>query len=239
MKYLDCTHPAPEHNLAIDEALLDEVDAGIQEEVLRTWMPLSHFVVVGYGNTIDAEVHREACLALGIPIYRRCSGGGTVLQGPGCLNYSLVLCLDGRPELVTVSGTNRFIMNKIKSVIEPILGPNLHVKGITDLAICNQKIAGNAQRRKRHSILFHGCFLLDFDIQLMSKVLKSPSKQPEYRENRSHIDFVINCLTPAVTLKSALRQEWDASEELVQVPEQRIERLVREKYSQPQWNNKF
>ena len=48
-------------------------------------------MVVGYANQVEVEVNVPACTARGIPILRRCSGGGTVVQGPGCLNYAVVL----------------------------------------------------------------------------------------------------------------------------------------------------
>src|SRR6185295_5909726 len=83
MNYLDQTFPTAEENLACDEALLDWCDAGDGPEVLRFWEPQQHFVVVGYSNRVEREVNVAACRESGIPILHRCSGGGTVLQGPG------------------------------------------------------------------------------------------------------------------------------------------------------------
>src|SRR5689334_16956944 len=91
MKILDLTLPTPAENLACDEALLQAAETGNSGEVLRFWESPTHFVVVGYANKVGAEVNVAACDARNVPILRRCSGGGTVLQGPGCLNYALVL----------------------------------------------------------------------------------------------------------------------------------------------------
>ena len=44
---------------------------------------------------------RGACGADGVPLVPRSSGGGTVLLGPGCLLYSLVLRYDRAAELAT------------------------------------------------------------------------------------------------------------------------------------------
>src|SRR5205809_7353466 len=92
MKYLDLTFADPAPNLACDEALIDfcEANAG-GEEVLRVWEPTNYFVVLGYSNKISVEVDVEDCRARAIPILRRCSGGGAVLPGGGCLNYTLVI----------------------------------------------------------------------------------------------------------------------------------------------------
>src|SRR5450432_1212164 len=91
MKRLDLTLPSPAENLAVDEALLDVCEAGNGEETLLFWEPCETFVGVGYANKIATEVNVAACEAKKIPIFRRCSGGGTVVQGAGCLYYALIL----------------------------------------------------------------------------------------------------------------------------------------------------
>src|SRR5476651_1134221 len=91
MKQLNLALPSPAENLAADEAVLDWCEAGAGEETLLFWEPRETFVVVGYANKVAAEVNVPACEAKGIPIFRRCSGGGTVVQMAGGLNYSLIL----------------------------------------------------------------------------------------------------------------------------------------------------
>ena len=80
MTYCDLTLPTPEENLACDEALLDLCEEGFANEVLRFWEPSQYFVVVGYANRVAHEVHEAYCEFSGIPILRRCTGGGAVLQ---------------------------------------------------------------------------------------------------------------------------------------------------------------
>src|SRR5688572_18481289 len=91
MKCLDLTLSSPAENLACDEALLDFCEAGAAPGIVRCWGPPEYFVVVGYANQVAIEVNLPACRDAGVPILRRWTGGGTVLQGPGCLNYSLIL----------------------------------------------------------------------------------------------------------------------------------------------------
>src|SRR3989442_3544019 len=121
MKLLGLTFPTPAENLACDEALLDwcEDQAGL--EVLRFWEPQEYFVVVGYSNRVAREVDVVACRNRAMPILRRCTGGGTVLQGPGCLNYSLLLRIDSNPALETVTGTNRFVLERNRAALEKLL----------------------------------------------------------------------------------------------------------------------
>ena len=73
------TFSTPAENLAADEVLLDQCEAGGGEETLLFWEPRETFVVVGYANKVASEVNVPACEAKGIPIFRRCSGGGTVV----------------------------------------------------------------------------------------------------------------------------------------------------------------
>src|ERR1700722_8636007 len=81
MKNLDLTLASPAANLACDESLLDACEDGSGPEVLRFWQAEQCFVVVGYSNEVAREVNVAACRRADLGIFRRCSGGGTVLQG--------------------------------------------------------------------------------------------------------------------------------------------------------------
>src|SRR5215472_16539217 len=108
MRFLDLTFRTPAENLACDEALLDwrEENSQSGEEILRFWESPEIFAVVGYANKIETEVNVPVCEAKKIPIFRRCSGGGTVLQGKACLNYAVVLRIGSNPHLASISGAN-------------------------------------------------------------------------------------------------------------------------------------
>jgi lipoate-protein ligase A len=234
MRHLDLTLPSAAANLACDEALLDACDQHGGSEVLRFWEPRECFVVVGYSNQVAREVNLEACRQAGIGIFRRCSGGGTVLQGPGCLNYSLVLRFAGHPSLGTISGANQHIMAAHRDALAGLLRRAVEVQGFTDLTLDGLKFSGNAQRRKRHALIFHGTFLLHFDPALMERFLAMPSRQPEYRRSRPHRTFVTNLNVPAAAVKEALRAAWGAREPLPAVPD--YEPLITGKYGRDDWN---
>jgi lipoate---protein ligase len=121
MHFLDLTLPTPAENLACDEALLDFFEEKGGDGALRFWEPDNHFVVVGYANRVDQEVNVGACEAAGIPIFRRCSGGGTVVQGPGCLNYSLIASIEENSPLQGITAANRSIMERNRQAIEKLL----------------------------------------------------------------------------------------------------------------------
>ena len=237
MQLLDLTLPTPAENLACDEALLDECETR-GGAVLRFWESTVPFVVVGYGNEVAREVNAVACEADGVPILRRCSGGGTVLQGPGCLNYALVLEIASDAALASVSGANKFILHCIASALSGSLGEPVERCGDTDLVWRGRKFSGNAQRRRRTHLLFHGTVLLGFDLALVEKYLPQPSRQPDYRQTRSHHEFIANIPLSAEAVKRALTEAWHADEALSPWPEPETHRLVRERYSLAEWNRR-
>jgi lipoate-protein ligase A len=247
MKHFDLTLPSPAENLACDEALLNWCEDGGGEEIIRFWELAETFVVVGYANRVATEVNVAACKARGIPILRRCSGGGTVLQGAGCLNYTLVLRIAENSLLASISGANQFIMERNRAAIESLyktFNPqpstlNLTVCGHTDLAIGGRKFSGNSQRRKRNFLLFHGTFLLNLDFALVNEFLEMPSKQPDYRRNRSHNEFLTNLKMSADKVKGVLAAAWNADEPLTNPPLEEIPKLTAQKYLTSDWNFKF
>jgi lipoate-protein ligase A len=235
MYFCDLTLPSAEENLACDEILLESAEYSCNE-VLRFWEPDDYFVVLGYGNRAALEVNLPVCEENNIPVFRRLTGGGTVLQGPGCLNYSLILRSSGREFLQTISATNAYILERHRQALANLLQAPLQISGITDLAINNLKFAGNAQRRKKDFLIFHGSFLLQMDISLVEKALRMPTKQPPYRLNRSHSDFLVNLKIPADEIKAALKESWEVSGMAPRIPLDEIGVLARSKYLDPKWN---
>jgi lipoate-protein ligase A len=153
------------------------------------------------------------------------------------LNYSLILRADG--ELHNIPATNNFILKRHQAALAAILRAPVEIQGHTDLAVGGLKFSGNSQRRKKRFLLFHGSILLDLDIDLVEKALQFPSRQPDYRLGRSHSDFLMNLKVPSGLIKSALRNSWNATHPLPQVPASEIALLGRQKYSRAEWNHKF
>jgi lipoate-protein ligase A len=248
MKFLQLTFSSAAENLAGDEVLLDAAEASDGRGLLRFWEPENYFVVVGYANQVEREVNVRACEEEKIGIFRRCSGGGTILQGPGCLNYSLIAKIEEGGPLGTITSANRFIMERNRAALQkafgdPLAGARMEVRGHTDLAIFSGgrslKFSGNAQRRRKHFLLFHGTILLQFDIAMIDRFLRMPSKEPDYRQGRSHKNFLTNLDLPAEAVKARLREAWEADEALEVVPRDAIALLARDKYVTKEWNFKL
>lgn len=233
MHLLETTLPLLAENLALDEVLLLDAEAG-SPEVLRLWEWPHHAVVLGAGGRFAAEVVEDACQADAVPIVRRSSGGGTVLLGPGCLNYSLILRFDGDPAFADLHASYRVILGRLQRGLEPFAS-GLTLQGTSDLALGDRKCSGNAQQRKRTHFLHHGTLLYAFDFAPVARYLKAPPRQPEYRHGRSHADFLTNVPIARAKLKRVMQEIWQANEPLAKWPEAMTTKLAVEKYETTEW----
>lgn len=233
MHHLDLTLPSLAENLALDEALLLDAEAG-GLEVMRLWQWPHHAVVLGAGGKLADDVAEAACQADGVPIARRSSGGGTVLLGPGCLLFSLILRFDRAPALSDLHASYRFILGRIATALAPFAGP-VELQGISDLAIAGRKFSGNSQQRKRTHLLHHGTLLHQFDFAAVQRYLKHPPRQPAYRAGRGHVEFLANLPTGAEALTAALRSAWQADNEMATWPADVVKGLCEEKYTRGEW----
>lgn len=236
MKLLDYTLPTAAENLALDEALLVSAQEGSGGEVLRLWESPELAVVVGSGGSVAIDANVSACEADGVPILRRASGGGTVLIGPRCLCFSVVLNYDTAPRLNEIPASNCYILSRIVRAIAPVI--SCTVEGTSDLATGGVKFSGNAQQRKRTHFLHHGTLLCGFDLALVGKYLNAPERQPDYRQNRPHAEFVTNLPISVEEAKRLLVAEWQPEGEYAPLPLLKVHELISEKYSRDEWNRR-
>ena len=137
-----------------------------------------------------------------------------------------------------IDSTNAFIMERHRRLLADATGLPVRHEGVTDLTVGGWKFSGNAQRRRRRFLLFHGTFLLDFPIALMEELLPYPPKTPGYRRERPHRAFVANLGQPAARIKELLMGSWNAVAGGVEVPDGAVASLVARKYSARSWNER-
>ena len=226
-------------SLAWDDAFLERV-AGGGPEVLWFWEAVQPFVVIGRGQKVELEVNRINCERDGIPILRRTSGGGAVVQQPGCLNYGLVIRIPDSGPLLSVTTTNQWVMERQAAALRRAGLDGVVVRGHTDLALVQdgieRKFSGNAQRRIRECLLFHGTVLYQSPFEGMDRWLKHPSSEPDYRQGRRHCEFITNITLSALQIRQAMITEWQAESTLNGAPWDVRFVWVNQRYSLSEWN---
>ncbi len=243
MACYDVTLPGVAENLALDEAMLIEADTGRGPPLVRFWEPGEYAVVLGASRRLRDEVHVDACRADGVSIFRRASGGGTVLIGPGTLNVSVILPDTAGPGLSAVDAAQRHVVGRLAEAIRA-LGPPVDVLAHGDVVLGDRKCAGSAQRRLKSWFLVHCSILYKFAIDRIGRYLTAPQRQPDYRRGRAHHEFLCNLDLPRQALVDALRPGLapcpglDAGESL-EGPMALLPSLLAERYANPEWVERF
>lgn len=236
MIYIDQTFTRPAANIAAEQVLLELAESGDgPDEVLRIWEPESNLVVLGRGGKVDDDVFLGECRGNQIPVIRRFSGGGTILSGPGCLMYTVILSLSELPILRDIAQCHRYISEKMKCAYLE-LGHEIELQGHSDLCVEGKKFSGNAMRIGRTHVIYHGTLLVDFDLELIPRYLKQPPRRPEYREDRGHLDFVTNLPVDRQQLAMSLCSVFGATEGEIRIDPDQLESLLTERYSNDAWN---
>ena len=241
MGFFGETLPSVEENLALDDAFLMQADAGQGIPILRLWEPTDFAVVLGASRRLREDVLVENCERDGIPIARRSSGGGTVLIGPGVVNATVVLPEDGSPGLGAVDLAQRFVLERFATKLRELV-PAVEILGLGDFAVDGKKFSGSAQRRLKRWFLVHITLLCDFPLDLISRYLALPGRQPDYRQRRSHEDFLMNFGVSRRIVRDALRMAWLSSSQgvpSVPLPRELVRSLVSEKFCDKSWVERF
>lgn len=204
----------PQENILFDDALLYLAEKQDGQEVLRFWESSQMFVVLGRISKEEDDLNLANIKKDNISVLRRSSGGGTVLQGKGCLNYSLILSKEKRKELNDLKESYRYILGNVVKVLKQ-LGIDAEFYPISDIALSEnkKKISGNAQKRGRKFILHHGTILYDFNLNMIEQYLKIPKQMPEYRGKRNHLDFVDNVKISVPAFQKEMAKIFHAREE--------------------------
>ncbi len=233
---------SPEMNLSAEEYFFYKKNhENEMDDILRIWESDVFFIVLGSSQSVSEEVFLERCIPNGIKVLRRCSAGGTVLQGPGCINFSLFLSLDKYPQLRNIRESYHFLLSSLSKTFKRKYHLETFIEGICDLCFNGKKISGNAQRRNSKVLLHHGTLLYKLDYDLLENVLKIPKTQPDYRAGRTHKDFVgvlplskneiIDCILESFSINGIFSSFTEKEINDIQY-------LVQNKYAKDEWNFK-
>ena len=211
---------------------------------LRVWEQKATAIVLGRSQKPELEINVHNCQSDGIPISRRCSAGGTVIQTEGSLNFVFHFPLSWNPILSDVRKSFQFFAEYIQQALALRNIPSGYrlLSDITDGA--DKKISGNAQSRSQHSIMHHGTILSKPCHSLMSQYLLQPTSEPEYRQLRTHQSFVTSLEEMGFTyslndLSHDLSQIIPQAQVLKNIPSEILDKaaeLIETKYKFDEWN---
>lgn len=253
------TEPAGvEENLALDEAILDELHGELHGEsveessapaasgesvrgpaasrCVRLWTPNETVIVVGSSSRLDEEVDRAACRRLGARIVRRPSGGATVVLGPGCVVYSVIERLSA--DMPSIDRLHERFLAPLCAALGR-RGIAAVRRGTSDLVVGDRKFSGNALRVKKRAVLYHGTFLDAFDLSLIDALLPHPPREPDYRGSRPHRDFLTNVGLGPDSIREAVREAFGAASVSGWFPQARVEALLASRYRRADWTERL
>ncbi len=168
------------HQLVLEEALLRTSNKNIC--LLNTSTPPS--VVMGISAKPEEHLEKAFFSQNEIALIRRFSGGGTVIVDKDSFFVTLIM---NRQELAFPC----YPENLMEFAEKPVSKAFKEISLLqNDFVIGNKKCAGNAQMLTKDRALHHISFLWDFCEKRMG-FLKHPKRIPEYRADRSHLDFLV------------------------------------------------
>jgi lipoate---protein ligase len=151
------------------------------------WIPDNVYVVLGASNNPALALNLENVMKDNITVLKRPSGGQTVILTPNNLIIAAVFFDKNTSHPKEVF---QHINKLIVSAIEKVGIKNLSLMGISDIAISGKKILGSAIYRTKEALLYHAVLNLGEPASTFEKYLKHPTKEPDYRQGRSHSEFV-------------------------------------------------
>lgn len=163
------------------------IDTSATENDWFFWLPDQAYLILGQSNNAEKSLYSELVLQDQIPVYKRPSGGESVILTPKTLVISVRLLSDRleNPQ-VYFKKINNAIINGLAS-----LGVNdLGYRGISDITIGQKKILGSSIYRKKNLVFYHAVLNIAEDIDEIAKYLQHPTREPDYRVGRKHADFV-------------------------------------------------
>ena len=159
-----------------DSQLLYHAQPRLKREGLNLLSPGSPYVCIGYFQDVGQEVDVEFCRQQAIPIFRREVGGGGVYLDGEQLFYQLIIRRDNP---LAPASKEAFYQKFLQAPIKAYraLGIPAEYRPVNDIVVGGRKISGNGVAEIEGYIVFVGNLIVDFDYEMMARVLKVPDEK--------------------------------------------------------------
>ena len=227
----------PFFNIAAEEYLLKN----FKEDIFTFWVN-EPCIVVGKHQNALAEINYKYVKENGIPVIRRITGGGTVYQDAGNLNYSFILSGE-KDKLVDYKKHTRPVIDFLGT-----LGIHAEFEAKSNLVIDGKKFSGNSAHVHRTRVIHHGTILYASDLAQLRMAL-TPGKAIFYdksvKSNRAPVTNISDHLADKIPIGefSALFSSYIMNNNpgsciyhLTEGQKRAIHQLAEEKYQTYEWN---
>lgn len=121
-------------------------------------------IVCGKHQLIESEVNMEHVRKIGVPIYRRHSGGGTIFADEGCFMFTFIKREGKRDDV---------FRNCLSAVVDAFgkIGLETELSGRNDLIFKEKKFSGNAYYRNDNGSILHGTLLYKTDLEQLVRTI--------------------------------------------------------------------
>jgi len=156
-------------------------------EGLLVWQPDDTYIVLGQSNTAEMSLIAENVTTDNIKVTKRPTGGEAVVLTPRMAVITVAR------EFSEMTGSKEFF-REVNTMITDALGAlgirDLGSNGISDITVGNRKILGSSMHRREGRLVYHAVLNLGENPMIFERYLRHPRREPDYRQNRTHSEFV-------------------------------------------------
>ena len=172
------------------------------------WIPDKMYLILGRSNNVESSLIVDKLKKNRIKVFKRPSGGETVVLTPRTLIISAVIISE---EFKNTRKYFKIFNQKIIDVLEKHGIDGLSHKGISDITLNNRKVLGSAIYRTKGKLFYHSVLNISEPVSTIEKYIKHPGREPDYRNGRKHSEFVTSLYAEGfkiniVELKNSLKK---------------------------------
>ena len=121
-------------------------------------------IVCGRHQLIEGEVNMDYVKRIGVKIYRRHSGGGTIYADEGCFMFSFLRRSQSRDKVFQSS------LIQVADAFK-LLNLDVELSGRNDLLFKGKKFSGNSYLKNEYGSILHGTLMYNTDIDTLVRCI--------------------------------------------------------------------
>lgn len=151
------------------------------------WIPPFEAVVLGCGSKADTAFEHEAIAQDEIQVFRRPTGGESMFLSPKMTVISILIQMPVQflaKALFSATG---------ETLIRALTGLGIRglcLRGTSDLVLGKKKVLGSSIYQRKNRLFYHAVLNVGEEPFRIQKYLRHPEREPDYRNGRSHAEFV-------------------------------------------------